>query len=251
MVAFSDEEGVRFQSTFLGSRAFAGTLTPEMLATTDADGTTLGQARAGSLSWWCRTRASPHGVPPSQALVENGAPSEEGLLQEAIRASKSSGMRSYVEAHIEQGPILEGVNQPLAAVIAIAGQTFLTVTMQGSQGHAGTVPMPMRQDTLAAAAEIVTSLERRCQGAANAGLVLRAEEAVSRLDVDSGRRVRRGGGRPGLHGRPAGRLAGGQQRHRRARQLDGGHPEPARRCPEGCVALRCVASKLALLVAIT
>lgn len=48
VVAFSDEEGVRFQSTFLGSRAFAGTLSPDMLATTDADGTTLGQARASA-----------------------------------------------------------------------------------------------------------------------------------------------------------------------------------------------------------
>lgn len=110
-------------------------------------------------------------MPPPQALVENGVPSEEVLLQDAIKASRSSGMRAYVEAHIEQGPILEGVNQPLAAVTAIAGQTFLTVTMQGSQGHAGTVPMPMRRDTLAAAAEIVTSLERRCQGASAAGLV--------------------------------------------------------------------------------
>jgi allantoate deiminase len=167
VVAFSDEEGVRFQSTFLGSRAFAGTLTPDTLATTDADGTTLGQARA-ELSGYAR--ASPNGMPLSQALVENGAPSEEGLLRDAIRASMSSGMRAYVEAHIEQGPILEGVDQPLAAVTAIAGQTFLTVTMQGSQGHAGTVPMPMRHDTLAAAAEIVTSLERRCQGASAAGL---------------------------------------------------------------------------------
>ena len=168
VVAFSDEEGVRFQSTFLGSRAFAGTLTPDMLATTDADGTSLGQARASAS---CPdTRASPNGMPPSQALVDNGAPSEEGLLRDAIKASMSSGMRAYVEAHIEQGPILEGVSQPLAAVTAIAGQTFLTVTMQGSQGHAGTVPMPMRHDTLAAAAEIVTSLERRCQGVPAAGL---------------------------------------------------------------------------------
>lgn len=157
MVAFSDEEGVRFQSTFLGSRAFAGTLTLDQLAVMDDEGTSLRQVRHCLFLSLVRRLT----VPVWKALIDNGAPSDETLLG----ASKSQGARYYLEAHIEQGPVLEGANQPLAAVTAIAGQTFLTVTMQGAQGHAGTVPMPMRHDTLAAASEIVATLERRCQGA--------------------------------------------------------------------------------------
>ena len=70
-----------------------------------------------------------------------------------------------MEVHIEQGPVLEDFGVPLGVVTAIAGQTFLHVSMQGLQGHAGAVPMEMRRDTLAAAADAVLAVERGCQGA--------------------------------------------------------------------------------------
>jgi len=100
-------------------------------------------------------------------LLSSGAASD-GQLGDAIRgaAAAREGVRTYVEVHIEQGPVLEDLGVPLGVVTAIAGQTFLHVSMRGSQGHAGAVPMETRRDTLAAAADAVLAVERGCQGAA-------------------------------------------------------------------------------------
>ncbi|KAI5332380.1 hypothetical protein L3X38_022509 [Prunus dulcis] len=68
-----------------------------------------------------------------------------------------------LQIHIEQGPVLEWVGFPLPVVKGIAGQTRLKVTMRGSQGHAGTVPMSMRHDFMAAAAELIVLLESLCK----------------------------------------------------------------------------------------
>ena len=134
LVAFADEEGLRFQSTFLGSRAFVGRLEPGELDLRDADGVTLGAAL---------------GRPLGPPLYE--------------------GARAYFEVHIEQGPVLEAAGLPLGVVTAIAGQSRFNLAFEGHAGHAGTTPMDLRRDALAAAAEFVLAAER----AANAepGLV--------------------------------------------------------------------------------
>jgi allantoate deiminase len=70
----------------------------------------------------------------------------------------------YVEVHIEQGPVLEKKGVALGVVPTICGQTRLTVTVQGAQGHAGTVPMALRKDAMAAAAEVYVTIEKICGG---------------------------------------------------------------------------------------
>lgn len=137
VIAFSDEEGVRFQSTFLGSTAITGKFPSDMLHATDRSGITL-----------------------TSALNAIGL---EGT-RSGIASVKYDPKRvwGYVEVHIEQGPVLEAENAPLGIVPAIAGQTRLSVTISGAQGHAGTVPMRNRRDPMAAAAESMVGIERIC-----------------------------------------------------------------------------------------
>jgi allantoate deiminase len=142
VLGFIDEEGVRFHSTYLGSRALAGTLSKDILATKDADGVALREAM--------RTFG---GDPEALAHARRNPDSLLG----------------YFEAHIEQGPVLEAAQQPLGLVSAIAGQTRAQVTFTGQAGHAGTVPMQLRADALCAAAELVTAIERLAR--ATPGLV--------------------------------------------------------------------------------
>ncbi|KAL3523136.1 hypothetical protein ACH5RR_015970 [Cinchona calisaya] len=138
VIAFSDEEGVRFQSTFLGSAAIAGVLPASVLHLDDKSGVTV-----------------------QAALRENSIETtEENLLQLKYDPECVWG---YIEVHIEQGPVLETVGLPLGLVKGIAGQTRLKVTVRGSQGHAGTVPMTMRQDPMVAAAELIVLLESLCK----------------------------------------------------------------------------------------
>ncbi|KAF7842937.1 allantoate deiminase 2 isoform X1 [Senna tora] len=138
VIAFSDEEGVRFQTTFLGSAAIAGALPATTLNISDKRGVTI-----------------------AEVIKENSlGVSEESLSQ--LKYDPTSVWR-YVEVHIEQGPVLERVGFPLGVVKGIAGQTRLKVTVRGSQGHAGTVPMSMRRDPMAAAAELILVLESLCK----------------------------------------------------------------------------------------
>nr|XP_027086088.1 allantoate deiminase 2-like isoform X2 [Coffea arabica] len=138
IIAFSDEEGVRFQSTFLGSAAIAGVLPASALHVHDKSGVTV-----------------------QDALRENSIETtEENLLELKYDPESVWG---YIEVHIEQGPVLETIGLPLGSVKGIAGQTRLKVTVRGSQGHAGTVPMNMRQDPMVAAAEIIVLLEGLCK----------------------------------------------------------------------------------------
>jgi len=128
VVAFSDEEGVRFQSTYLGSRFYAGDDSVLNSEVRDAGGTTISEAVAS------HTPSFPS--PPPRRLV------------------------AYIEAHIEQGPVLEKEALSLGAVTAIAGQTRLRINLDGTAGHAGTTPMLHRQDALAGAAEGIVFLEQ-------------------------------------------------------------------------------------------
>jgi hydantoinase/carbamoylase family amidase len=140
VVAFADEEGTRFGTSYLGSAAYIGALDPAWLDQVDADGTTLRDA----------IRAS--GGDPDVAL-ETSPPELLG----------------YLEVHIEQGPVLEREGLPVGVVTAIAGQTRARIVLTGQAGHAGTLPMDARHDALAAAAEAVLAVERH--GRAEPGLV--------------------------------------------------------------------------------
>uniref|UniRef100_A0A0C9S7V2 allantoate deiminase n=1 Tax=Wollemia nobilis TaxID=56998 RepID=A0A0C9S7V2_9CONI len=138
VIAFSDEEGVRFHSTFLGSAAIAGILPVDILHVSDKSGVTLQDALKGN----------------------NYEGTGESLLQLKYDPLSVWG---YIEVHIEQGPVLEAHGIPLGVVLGIAGQTRLKVTLKGSQGHAGTVPMSMRKDPMPAAAEAIVILEKLCK----------------------------------------------------------------------------------------
>jgi allantoate deiminase len=131
VLAFSEEEGVRFRTPFLGSRAVVGTLDAAMLTPRDA-----------------------RGVSVEEAIREYGLNPEQ--IPEARLAD---GAFAYLEVHIEQGPVLEGENRSIAAVSAIAGQTRLRVRFEGQANHAGTTPMFARRDALAAAAEWIGRVE--------------------------------------------------------------------------------------------
>ncbi len=143
VVGFADEEGVRFSSTLLGSRAIAGTFDEAVLDARDASGVSMREAMAQ------------FGFDP---------------VRIGTAARKRSELHAYVELHIEQGPVLEQRNLPVGVVTAIAGATRLAVSLSGLAGHAGTVPMALRRDALAGAAECIVAVEQFC-GDDDAGLV--------------------------------------------------------------------------------
>ena len=138
VVGFADEEGVRFNATLIGSRAVAGTFKPEVLEAKDNEGVSL-----------------------REAMQRFGL--DASRFQEAAR--KKEDVLAYAELHIEQGPVLEAEGLALGVVTAINGATRLAVEVDGFAAHAGTVPMDLRQDALAAAAECVLAIEQRCRGA--------------------------------------------------------------------------------------
>lgn len=133
VLAFGDEEGVRFPATLSSSMACAGTFDMARLDMTDRDGVTL------------RDAILRYGKDPAQI---------------AAAAYSREIAAAYVEVHIEQGPVLEYKNQPLGVVTAIAGQSYLNVEFLGEAGHAGTVPMMLRRDALAGSAEVILLAER-------------------------------------------------------------------------------------------
>jgi hydantoinase/carbamoylase family amidase len=135
IAAFADEEGARFQTSFLASRAMIGRFEAALPERRDADGTSLAEAMRAA------------GLDPAQAA------------QARIDTSR---LGAYVEVHIEQGPVLLNEGRALGVVTTIAGGTRHTLRVTGAAGHAGTVPMTLRHDALAAAAEMVLAIEQRC-----------------------------------------------------------------------------------------
>lgn len=131
VLAFSEEEGVRFGVPFLGSRAVAGRFDSALLACRDSEGATAESA----------LRA--FGLDPAQ--IPAAAASEEAI--------------GFLEFHIEQGPVLEAENLSVAVVDGIAGQSRLTFEFAGQANHAGTTPMALRRDALTAAAEWIAAVE--------------------------------------------------------------------------------------------
>ncbi|HEY4375257.1 MAG TPA: allantoate amidohydrolase [Burkholderiales bacterium] len=135
VVGFAEEEGVRYKTTMMGSRAIAGTYDPNTLKLKDRNGISVAEAMTAY-----------------------------GLDPDAIgRAAHDPGsVLGFVEIHIEQGPVL--LNEALAAgtVTSIAGGYRFQAMVAGQAGHAGTTPMHMRRDAGAAAAEMILAIERYC-----------------------------------------------------------------------------------------
>jgi len=138
IVAFGDEEGVRFRTTLTGSRALAGTYPEDALDQRDQGGVAMRDA----------------------LKAFGGDPERAGSI-------RREGVAAFVEAHIEQGPMLEAEGLPLGIVTAINGATRLEVGVDGVAGHAGATPMRLRRDALTAAAEMALAIEARARGEAD------------------------------------------------------------------------------------
>ena len=134
VVGFCDEEGTRFGSTLLGSRGLTGQWQKEWADLKDQDGISL-----------------------RQAMVDFGL--DFDLVHNA-KLDNPTSLLGYLETHIEQGPVLEANYLPVGVVTAIAGAKRFKFTVTGSAGHAGTVPMNLRRDALAASAEMHLSIEK-------------------------------------------------------------------------------------------
>src|SRR6202035_5637501 len=124
VIGFSEEEGVRFSAPYLGSSAIAGCFNETVFGRQDLSGVDLAAIRK--------------------------------------LARRPETLRGYLEVHIEQGPVLLQNNLPVGIVTSIAASARFRITIRGVVGHAGTVPMSLRHDAAAAAAEIVLAVERRC-----------------------------------------------------------------------------------------
>lgn len=133
VLAFGDEEGSRFRATLTASSACAGAFDPAALASPDRNGVTIAEALKAY-------GKNPDDIAAAAYARENAA--------------------GYLEVHIEQGPVLETENLPLGVVTGIVGQNRMRAIVVGEAGHAGTVPMPMRHDALAGAAEMILAVER-------------------------------------------------------------------------------------------
>jgi allantoate deiminase len=163
VLAFGDEEGSRFPATMTSSSACSGTFEAEALPAADPDGVTLEEA----------LRA--YGKDPTR------------IPDAAYRPQEAA---AYVEVHIEQGPVLEARGEPLGVVTGIVGQSRLRVMVAGEAGHAGTVPMNLRRDALAGAAEMVLAAEaigREHPGDGMVATVGRIEAVPGAVNIIPGR----------------------------------------------------------------
>lgn len=153
VIAFSEEEGVRYRTSYLGSRALAGRFPLDWLDRTDAAGVPMGEAiRIFGLD---------------SARIPDASYRDRPLL-------------GYLEAHIEQGPVLEERGLPLGVVTTIIGQSRLWLSFHGQAGHAGCLPMERRRDALVAAAEFIVAAEDQ----ARTGEGLRA--TVGKIEASPG-----------------------------------------------------------------
>jgi allantoate deiminase len=153
VVGFADEEGLRYGTTYIGSKALAGAFDPADLE-----------------------RADPQGVTMAQAIRDTGGDPSR-LAEDRWHGGNLLG---YVEVHIEQGPVLEARDLPVGVVSAIAGQSRYSLTFTGEAAHAGTTPMNRRKDALSGAAEFVLQVEAEAR--ATDGLVA----TVGQLAVSPG-----------------------------------------------------------------
>ncbi|MFL6417550.1 MAG: allantoate amidohydrolase [Bryobacteraceae bacterium] len=140
VVGFSEEEGIRFGFPFLGSRGWVGPLEDDLLAAKDETGVSVAEA------------------------IRNF-----GLNPRSGKSNAVERRAGFLEFHIEQGPVLDGLDLPLGLVTDIAGQTRASLTFRGSANHAGTTPMHLRKDALAGAASWIAAVEGEARSVA--GLV--------------------------------------------------------------------------------
>lgn len=133
IVGFCDEEGTRFATTLIGSKALAGQFDSNWLSLKDSNGISM-----------------------AQAMLDFGLDPEKAQNAQL----KNSEIFAYWEVHIEQGPVLESQNQPVGVVTAIAGAKRAVISFTGQTGHAGTTPMNLRQDALTACAELTLAIEQ-------------------------------------------------------------------------------------------
>ncbi|NYF88789.1 allantoate amidohydrolase [Tunturiibacter empetritectus] len=152
VIGFSEEEGVRFSKPFLGSLAVVGKLDPETLQRTDQDGISIAEAIRS------------YGLDPASLPA----------------AVLSRDAFAYLEFHIEQGPILESEGASLGVVEALVGQTRMQLLFEGQANHAGTTPMRLRHDAMAAAAEAIVAVE--AYATSHVGLVA----TVGKLEASPG-----------------------------------------------------------------
>ncbi|EGQ21772.1 N-carbamoyl-L-amino-acid hydrolase [Sporosarcina newyorkensis 2681] len=136
LVAFADEEGSRFNKGLFGVRGM------------------LGKLEKGELD-----RRDKNGMTRREALIEFGCDPEK-FHESVYDPAKIS---AFLELHIEQGPVLEAKNEPIGIVTGISGPLWMTVKMEGIAGHAGSVPMGMRQDALVGAAKVIVKLNELAQ----------------------------------------------------------------------------------------
>ncbi|WP_343036009.1 allantoate amidohydrolase [Hongsoonwoonella zoysiae] len=144
VLAFGDEEGVRFPTTLLSSSALAGTAPYSELDARDANGISV-----------------------AEALREFGGRPEN--IQDLKEVPEK--LVGYLEVHIEQGPVLEREALPVGIVTSLAGAERHWITVQGEAGHAGTVPMDARKDAVSAAADLIVSMETAAKSARSDGVV--------------------------------------------------------------------------------
>ncbi|SDN01714.1 N-carbamoyl-L-amino-acid hydrolase [Paenibacillus sp. yr247] len=147
VMAFSDEEGCRFNKGLFGVRGMTGKLEENEL-----------------------DRMDKNGITRREALLQFGCdPADfEGYV------FKEGRIGTFLELHIEQGPVLESLDAPIGIVTGISGPLWLTVEMTGFAGHAGSVPMSMRHDALLGCAKIIVALNELVQqepGAPTVGTV--------------------------------------------------------------------------------
>jgi allantoate deiminase len=135
VIAFGDEEGSRFPASMMCSAALYRGVDPASLALTDENGVSVAEALAR------------FGLDAAAVAQAKRAPGE---------------ILAYIEAHIEQGPVLEAENLPIGIVTGIASQLRLKARFTGEAGHAGTTPMRLRRDAVAAAAAGILAVERVC-----------------------------------------------------------------------------------------
>lgn len=133
VICFSDEEGSRFNKGVFGVRALVGML------------------EEGEIE-----RQDKNGVSRKEALKEFGV--ETDLSESPVY--KEGDIEAFIELHIEQGPVLESKNKPVGIVSGISGPIWLTVTLEGFAGHAGSVPMNLRKDAMVGASQIISKFDR-------------------------------------------------------------------------------------------
>ena len=160
VAGFADEEGWKYGTAYLGSATFMGEFDEAWLDLADAEGWTMGQA----LGLWVPT------------------------LQQIRRSlKKRSDIWGFIEPHLEQGPCLESADRPLGVVVSVIGQSRAMLEFRGKAGHAGTTPMNLRHDALAAAAAFIVEVESVARGEADmVATVGRLEVTPSVINVIPG-----------------------------------------------------------------